>query len=177
MDFINNKNNPTGVTAAQAGTYTQQEILNMLATKADVAALPIAYWGQSLDFVVAPTITGTTLTFSQDIPVLIAGISQLMTQRTIAFANWNTLNYTTVYIYLEYVGGTVAYTTYGAWQNESASRIWLGSVTKSGGVWSFAAGNFSSVIMLGGMRLSKTKKGSAIPVSTGNPNTTGTYLW
>jgi hypothetical protein len=176
MDFINNKNNPTGVTAAQAGTYTQQEILNMLATKADVAALPIAYWGQSLDFVVSPTVNGTVLGINQVIPSLVGGVAQTMPATDVDFTVVQSAGAVVVHVYLEALGGVLRYVPYSNWMNESPSRIWLGTLTKSGSTWSYGQ-TFTSVVMLGGYRLSKTRKGSSIPVSTGEPTGAGVYLW
>lgn len=168
MNFINTfvatTNNPTGVTAAQAGTYTKTELDNLLAKKMAYGDIPIAYWGQSLDYLISLSTANGNLTIGAGVPALLAGVRQVMGAATIAMpATGGAPNY----LYLTVSNGVLAYSLRATQSAESSTLMYLATVSTLG------VGDWSPVIQIGGKRLSKTRKGNAIPVS----DSTGGLGW
>lgn len=172
MNFINtfvaNTNNPTGVTAAQAGTYTRDELDNLLAKKMAYSDVPIAYWGQALDFPINLSMSGSTLSIATQVPALLAGVrTVLSTLSTTVPVTSGAKNY----LYLTVNNGRLIYNITATETAESSTMMYLATITGNGTTGTITDG--TAVIQIGGKRLSNTRRGNAIPVS----DNTGALSW
>ncbi|NCB87832.1 MAG: hypothetical protein EOM43_10225 [Gammaproteobacteria bacterium] len=161
--FVNNKNNPTGVTAAQVNAYTRTELNNLLADKLKRDAVPIAYWGSSLSDHPPVTATSGSLRIDAAVTVMMAGYRAVMPATTVpvtAGAGKST------FIYLKLNAGVFSYTTFATSQVETSTLMYLGRVTDTG--TSVVIDDMTPVIQIAGYRLSNKRRGNAIPITDSN---------
>lgn len=172
MDFINtfvaNTNNPTGVTAAQAGTYSRSELDNLLAKKMSYGDVPISYWGQSLDFPININMSGPVLSIATQVPSLLAGIRTVLSTMSTSIGVGNGVKN---YIYLTVNNGRLIYNITQTETAESSTVMYLATITGNGTTGVVTDG--TPVIQIAGKRLSKTRRGNAIPAS----DNTGALSW
>ena len=163
--FVNNTNNPTGVTAAQIGAYTKSEIDTLLAAKLGLGDTPISYWGQSLSTPVQVQVIGTMLSISTPMPALLGGVRAVVMPQDL---NVSGLNGQVTYIYLIATNGQLVYAATINPVPDDNVTMYLGKTTGKGA--DAALTELAPVIRLGNCRLSNTRRGSAIPVSDANGN-------
>lgn len=169
--FIRNKNNPTGVTADQAGTYTKEQITAMAAGKLDLVDFPIAYWGSSLSFVINTTSTGYKFWIQTAVPAILGGVRATLPATELDIP----AGAGTRFLYLKATNGALSYFFSATFQAESSTLMYLGSVVVDGS--NVTSKSIGPVVALGGKRLAIVKQGSSIPVTSGGPNETGTFPW
>ena len=159
-EFVNNKNNPTGVTAAQVNAYTKTEINNLLADKLKRDAVPIAYWGNSLSFNPGVQAVGNQLKINNQVPVLMAGYHAVMEPAsiTIAVPQGSYFN-----VYLKLDAGVFGYTVDVQDLQESPTLMYLGRTVGNGTSANIV--DMTPVIQIAGYRLSNKRRGNAIPIS------------
>lgn len=114
---------------------------------------------------------GLTLTVTSDIPCFFAGKNILITRGDYQIKFNGSL---TPYLYLQYRDGKVEFITTPAMLAESFSNTCIGLIKYSNNTFSLEAESF---IRIGNYRLSKTRRGSATPVSAGQPFETNYTLW
>lgn len=158
--FVNNKNNPTGVTAAQINAYTKTEVNNLLSDKLKRDAVPIAYWGNSLSFNPGVSVTGGTLKIANRVPVMMAGFHAIMEPANLTIP---TAVAATVNVYLKLNAGVFTYVTDVQALQESPSLMYLGRTTGNGTAATLT--DLTPVIQIAGYRLSNKRRGNAIPIS------------
>lgn len=169
--FLNNKDNPTGVTAEQAGAYDKPTIDKMLQEKMTVRDSPVSFFGHGTNEVVeivpgpgAPMLNGSY-------PYILDGIKG-------SFNNYVLDNpgQAGVYnLYLDVSSGKGELITDINFRSETTSMAWLGIINWDG--TQPTSHTVKTFIKLGIYRLATGKQGSSIPVAGGAPNTEGTFPW
>lgn len=158
--FVNNTNNPTGVTAAQIDCYTKNEVDNLVNSKLTIADVPITYWGQSLSDVIPVQVLGAVVDIPFTVPAMLGGVKVIMPP---SMLNFNPANNVVTYIYLVANNGVLSYTATTTVMPENNVVMYLGSVKGNG-----AGGvlfDMTPVIRIASARLSNKRRGSAIPVT------------
>ena len=158
--FVNDKNNPTGVTAAQINAYTKTEVNNLLSDKLKRDALPIAYWGNSLSFDPGVSAVGGTLKIVNRVPVMMAGYHAVMEPANITIPTASGAYFN---IYLKLNAGVFSYETDVSELQESPTVMYLGRATGNGTGSTII--DMTPVIQIAGYRLSNKRRGNAIPIS------------
>ena len=159
-NFVNNTNNPTGVTAAQIDCYTKTEVDNIVASKLTIADVPITYWGQSLSDVINVSVSGAQLQIKTAVPSMLGGVKAVLPITNVPFTPTNNL---VNYIYLIANNGQLTYTVTTTVMPEDSVVMYLGSVKGNG--TSGVITDMTPVVRIAAARLSNKRRGSAIPVT------------
>lgn len=163
--FVNNTNNPTGVTAAQIGAYTKSEIDTLMAAKLGLGDTPLSYWGQSLSTSLNVTMTPGMININTPMPALLGGVRMVMPPQGLNVA---VMNGQVTYLYLIASNGMLTYAATSSQVPDDNVTMYLGKTTGNGA--SAVLNEIAPVIRLGNYRLSNTRRGSAIPISDANGN-------
>lgn len=122
--------------------------------------------------------TGFNFTVTADIPVLLGGRFSKIEAGSYAIANIDNGSTTnpaskTINVYVTFASGDSSFAFYTTNQAEAYSLVFIGTITT--GVSGITAISLAKVSRLDVYRVSLTSRGSAIPVTGGNPATTGTF--
>lgn len=158
-------------------TYTVGEVDDML------SVVPISRFGDMTEDPIPYAVAANSVwvgQFGGSIPAFMAGRKYSIPGTQVYFPN-NTdpkTPNTTYYLYLKLSGGTLGYLASTTALDETITQMYIGKVTtdSSGNV---SSGNvqLEKVTRIDIYRLSATRRGTAIPVSTGDPTGTGNFAW
>lgn len=155
-------------------TYTVSEIDTMF------TVMGVSRYGDASDDSIPFSVEGNTVligTFGATVPAIFNGKRYDITSTQIAFPNADT----TYNLYLTVDdAGNPGYTisTSDTPLTESITTMYIGQVTTdSDGLVTSGNVTLEKVTRLGIYRISPTRRGSAIPVYTGDPLTTGNFDW
>lgn len=133
--------------------------------------LPLTQFGELYTTAALPlTVSGANLIF-QEIPLFMAGQYFTLPQRTVAVPT----TAGTYFVYIALKLGTPTYVVSATAIGETAISAFIGTVTMLNGA--ITANTISKVSRFDVYRPSTTQRGGAFPVSTGNPQQTGTISW
>lgn len=169
--FVDRRDNPTQVTAEQAGTYTKDQIAAMIAAKTDLSDIPISVFGVlgSDTVPIVATTSPVGLRVNGSLPYVFSARRGDLNGKTIPITQ-SGVNY----IYLGIVNGNVDFLVKSAPVPEALDLAYIGTATLNGSTVLAALKPF---IRLSKYRLAVVKQGSSIPVSTGLPTDAGTFPW
>lgn len=169
--FLNNKNNPTNVTAEQAGAYDKATIDRLVSEKMSVRDSPVSFFGQGTAEVVDIVPGAGAPMLNSSYPFILNGIRGIIAPGLLegysAAGRYN--------VYLDVSSGKGVITSNINYVPESNTLAWLGFVDWDG--TKPTARTVKTFIKLGLYRLAIGKQGSSIPVASGAPNTEGTFPW
>lgn len=167
--------NSSGVVIALNNSYSKAEAD---ARYVPQGILPITRVG-TLDANPLPVAlsAGFTFTVSTAIPVMISGRYMTIAAGNYTISNVDNgtttdLTNKTINVYITMQDGAAVFAYYTTAQAEAYALVFIGTITT---VSAITALNLSKVSRLDLYRVSLTSKGSAIPVTSGTPNTTGTF--
>lgn len=162
--FVDNKNNPTGVTAEQLGVYTKDEVNKLLASKLKIADVPISYWGESMDVQPAFNVTtGGFLHITDPVPVMLGGVRTILEPVDMSPS---VAPGVTSYLTVEASAGKVRYRMSTTVPVESSAVMYIGRFI--GITTTVSVEGMTPVIRIANYRLSNTRRGSAIPITDGS---------
>lgn len=170
--WIARRDNPHVVTAGQADAYTKAEIDGKLGVLIPKGVIPVRTYGTLNATAVPATRNGTTLKITSAQPGMLAGRDFIIPAQDISFSG---MANGPVYLYLTLVSGVATYTPSATTQPESTTAMLIGTGTMAGGALS--AFTIEKPRCVDNYRISATKRGSAIPASTGLPTDSGTFNW
>lgn len=172
ITWTGRRDNPHGVTAAQANAYTKTEINAIAELRLPRGIVPVRSYG-SLDGSL-PTISWVngTLTIPTAVPAVLYGDAQIVAAGTI---NFSALRDGTVYLYLKYENTKIVYAASDVLLPESHTAMMIAYGTKAGST--ISGFKLEQVRCIDLYRVSSTKRGGAIPVSTGSPAEQGQFAW
>lgn len=161
---VNSTDNPTNVTAAQAGAYTKGEVDTLLTAKLSTTALPLAVFGDgTVGGVLNVSVNARTLTVPTT-KALLGGVAGTVG----GVLNFTGLPVNTVrYVSLEMQGGNLVLQLNDRPVVESNIIMAIGTV-KVTGVSSISFTGFEMVVRIAGYRLSRTRAPNSIPISDAN---------
>lgn len=140
--------------------------------------LPITRIG-TLDTSALPVVlaTGFTFTVSTAIPVMLGGRYFTIAAGTYTVSNVDSgsttdLTNKTINVYVTLVNSVATFAYYTTAQAEAYALVYVGTITTTTAITAIA---LSKVSRLDVYRVSLTSKGSAIPVTSGNPAAAGTF--
>lgn len=179
------------VNTADAIVYTKTETgvvvsLNQSYTKSETDAryvpqgiLPITRIGD-LTAAALPISNGTGFAFNvtTTIPVLLGGRYSTITAGSYTISNVDNgattdLANKNINVYITFANGVAAFAYYTTSQAEAYALVFIGTITT--GATAVSAVSLSKVSRLDLYRVSLTSRGSAIPVTSGNPASPGTF--
>jgi hypothetical protein len=169
---INNTNNPHGTTASQAGAYTKEEANSLVAQCIPRGILPISRIGAvNGAWPVSLNTAAKRVDFTGEVPVVLAGIFNMMPIGSVGYSTTVPRNY----VYVRLNGGIFSYVIESSPQAETTTNMLFGVID-------IVSGNVTdwwlrSVTRLDTFRISQTPAGSAIPVSGGTPDSAQPLLW
>lgn len=168
------KNAAGEVIRVGAGTYTKAE---MDARYLQQGILPITRVGDLTTAALPITLSAKTLVVGTAVPVMLSGRQFTLAAATVSFATALPANTAgTLYIYIGLVSGAATLQFYTAAQPESYTSVFIGTLQfTAAGVTSGLSVNKVSRIDI--YRPSLNPAGSAFPVSSGTPDTTGVITW
>lgn len=158
-------------------TYTVGEVDDML------SVVPISRFGDMSEDPIPYSVSANSVWIGQSggsIPAFVAGRKYSIPGTQVfvpSSAGAKTPN-TTYYLYLKLSGGTLGYLASTTALDETITQMYIGKVTtdSSGDVPSSNV-QLEKVTRIDIYRLSATRRGTAIPVSTGDPTGTGNFAW
>lgn len=160
---VNSTDNPTNVTAAQAGAYTKGEVDTLLTAKLSTTALPLAVFGDgTAGNVLNVVVNAKTITIPTT-KALLGGI---------AGSVGGSMNFvgitpgTAVYISLEVQGGQLVLVRNDRPVVESGIIMAIGKVNVTASNVNIEG--FQTVVRIAGYRLSRTRAPNSIPISDAN---------
>lgn len=166
--FVDRRDNPTQVTAEQAGTYTKDQIAAMVAAKTDLTDIPISVLGVLGSDTLPVFPSANSFSFNGPTPYIFSGKRGDLNGKSCALTLG--LNY----IYLSVVNGEVTVVSKTAPVPETLDLAFIGTANVVGVTPVLALKPF---IRLSKYRLAVVKQGSSIPVSSGLPTDAGTFPW
>lgn len=170
---IADHNNPHADSATKMGCPSKADLDARLAGFLSQGVVPYSSVGTH-DVPVDYEAVGFIFNF-QAVPVTMQGRDYVIPAQSIDIRNWGPTANNTFWVSVRMVNGSPAYVFEQSLPAESAVNIFIGTCrTNASGI---QTSNFMGVVRLGFWRPSRTSKGSAIPVSGGNPTTTDKLLW
>lgn len=164
-DVNNHKNtiNPHRLLPDTLGSYSKDEVNNLINTRVRGSLLPISRYGQLSEDPIHFTRSGTVITIHEVGAVIIHGrIGELS---PFSF-NLTTLDVSTpVYIYIEILNNETQYILSNTRYNES-SKLLVGSITANGSDYTV---DIVKTTMYAGARFSKLPQANSVPVTSGKP--------
>lgn len=147
-------------------TYTVQEIDRIF------NVIPVSSYGDKTSDPIPVTIDGYTVRIGQ-VPLVMAGKRyNLGVTDVVTTSNPNSLRW----LFITLVDGVPSYSLRDTYVvDEAADVMYIGTVSTS--VNRVVTAAINKVVRLDNYRLSATRVGSAIPMSTGDPTGTGNFAW
>lgn len=166
---IADKNNPHGTTAVQIGGVKGTTIDASVTGRIPEGILPIARYGDQTTGALPVSSTGLKVMWTAEVPCMMSGYA-----RNAPIYEETLAPNTTYYVYLRWNGSTVSYFLSLTDLAETNTRMYIGRVvTDASSVTTLSIGR---VTRIDTYRVSVSPVGSAIPVTSGTPNTDGTKL-
>lgn len=151
-------------------TYTLGEIDNMF------SAVPISRFGDMTTDPVPYLINGTgptaKITIIGNVPLFLAGRRYNLTDADIPIGSASATQF---YLYAKLTEGVLGILVSKTMLDETLTQMYVGTAVISDN--GSAIVKMEKVTRIDIYRLSSTPRGTAIPVSTGSPYLTGSYLW
>lgn len=165
----NNISNPHNVTLSSLGGVNTAYVDSAIASMVSLADLPVSQYGDTSSDSLGITTDGWVLKFTKNIPAYIQGVSGIVELREISlFSINNEPANKEFHTYLHLDDGIPDYLVTTDKLPESAGVMYIGTVfTGTGGI---ASNSIGRVTRLGTYRLSHSARGSAIPVTGGDPH-------
>lgn len=165
------KNDAGQIIRVGAATYTKAE---MDAKFLPQGILPITRVGDLTSNPLPISLSGSTLAVGSPIPVILSGRQFSVVPASVPFTPGTTAG--TLYVYVTLSSGAAVLTVSNIVAPESTTNVFIGTmqVAAGGAVSSLAV---SKVSRLDIYRPSVNPIGSAFPVSSGTPDTTGSINW
>lgn len=147
-------------------TYTVSEVDAMF------SVIPISRFGDMTDSPIPVTNGANSITL-EALPAFLAGHKYNLEQTVVPIPATPS---TTFYLYLKLSGGVPGIVVNTTPQDETLTQMYIGSVVTdgSGAVTTTA---LEKVTRIDIYRLSAVRRGTAIPVSTGDPTGPGNFAW
>jgi len=178
---VNNKNNPHGTTAAQIGAFSKDEINAKLALYVPAGILPISAWNPNNVFGRATiTVDNETFLFGIEagVPTILSGTYYTPDSFSMVLPNapW-------VFFYVVLENGICKYKSSLTELAESSTCMYIGKAKGWGSapneveLVGFNTVSGQAVVRIDNYRPSNVPAGSAIPVSSGYPSSSGSLSW
>lgn len=165
------KNDAGQVIRVGAATYTKAE---MDAKFLPQGILPITRVGDLTSNPLPISVSGAVLTVGSAIPVILSGRQFTIVPGTFPFIPGTTAQ--TVYVYVSLFSGSAIITMSNITAPESTTNVFIGTIQVNAG-GTIGTVSISKVSRLDIYRPSVNPIGSAFPVSSGTPDTTGSINW
>lgn len=131
----------------------------------DLTATPIPY-----------SVSGFTLNITAAVPAIMASKHYTLPVSTIRLSDWVPAPASkTLFLYARVRGGVASYEVAAAASPETTTYVNVGTIVTNGSA--ITAVTINKISGVGTVRVSPTKIGSAIAVTTGLPSKTGSYAW
>jgi len=167
------KNDAGQVIRVGTGTYTKAE---MDAKFLPQGILPITRVGDLTDNALPIALSGQSLVVGSPIPVILSGRQFSLPAATTSFASVIGASLGTVYVYVTLSNGLAVLSVSLTTQVESFTSVFIGQFQATAGATTSGL-SVSKVSRLDIYRPSVNPIGSAFPVSSGTPDTTGSINW
>lgn len=141
-----------------------------------IGRVPMLQFGDLTSTPIPFTISGMTLNITAAVPTIMASKHYTLPITSIRMSDWvaSPAN-KTLFLYVRIRGGVASYEIATAAAPETTTYVNVGTVVTNGSAITSAVINKLSGV--GTVRVSPTKIGSAIAVTTGLPSRDGTYAW